>query len=53
MNKKYIHPFPSQIISSDFGYFSFGSTVILCIENIPDFIPSIVLNNEVGKRSQQ
>jgi len=32
---------------NDFGYFSFGSTVILLIENNPDFTPTLELNNEV------
>lgn len=47
------------IKGNDFGYFSFGSTVILFIENNPDFTPTIELNSEiqvgqpVGKWSQQ
>lgn len=32
---------------NDFGYFSFGSTVILFIENNPDFTPTVELNSEV------
>jgi phosphatidylserine decarboxylase len=47
------------IKGNDFGYFSFGSTVILFIENNPYFTPTVELNSEVrvgqpvGKWSQQ
>lgn len=35
------------IKGQDFGYFSFGSTVILFIENHPNFIPTVGLDTEV------
>ena len=35
------------IKGNDFGYFSFGSTVILFLENNPHFTPTIKLNSEV------
>ncbi|KAA0964885.1 phosphatidylserine decarboxylase [Sporosarcina sp. ANT_H38] len=47
------------IKGNDFGYFSFGSTVILFLENNPDFTPTVELNSEVhvgqpiGKWNQQ
>ena len=35
------------IKGQDFGYFSFGSTVILFIENHPNFTPTVSLDTEV------